>query len=118
MAEEEDDDDDDIKELEPPKVLGDVLESVAGALFVDSQMNLEVVWSRFYPFFKPLIGKSTIICNDVVHSLQKFVLLVDFIGLCMHSKRLALSDEYATLIIFFQISLKHKVLQFIQYKNC
>ena len=50
MAEEEDDDDDDIKELEPPKVLGDVLESVAGALFVDSQMNLEVVWSRFYPF--------------------------------------------------------------------
>ena len=87
IAEEaDDDDDDDIKELEPPKVLGDVLESVAGALFVDSQMNLEVVWSRFYPFFKPLIGKSTIICDDIVHSLQNFVLLVDFIGLCMHSK--------------------------------
>lgn len=85
-AGDDDDDDDDIKELEPPKVLGDVLESVAGALFVDSQMNLEVVWSRFYPFFKPLIGKSTIICNDIVHSLQNFVLLVDFTGLCMHSK--------------------------------
>ena len=85
-ADDDDDDDDDIKELEPPKVLGDVLESVAGALFVDSQMNLEVVWSRFYPFFKPLIGKSTIICDGIVHSLQNFVLLVDFTGLCMHSK--------------------------------
>ena len=44
----------------------------------------------FLSFFKPLIGKSTIICNDIVHSLQKFVLLVDFIGLCMYSKKLAL----------------------------
>ena len=46
----------DVEELEPPKALGDVLESLAGALFLDSGMSLEAVWSRFYPFFKPLIG--------------------------------------------------------------
>ena len=46
----------DVEELEPPKALGDVLESLAGALFLDSGMSLEVVWNIFYPFFKPLIG--------------------------------------------------------------
>ena len=53
--------DSDIEELEPPKALGDVLESVAGALFLDCGMNLEIVWSKFYPFFKPLVGKYMIL---------------------------------------------------------
>ena len=45
-----------IEEITPPKALGDVLESIAGALFLDSDMSLEIVWLKFYPFFKPLIG--------------------------------------------------------------
>lgn len=45
-----------VEDFEPPKALGDVLESVAGALFLDSDMSLEVVWMKFFPFFKPLIG--------------------------------------------------------------
>ena len=49
--------DDDIDELDPPKALGDVLESLAGAVFLDSGLSLETVWAIFYPFFKPLIGK-------------------------------------------------------------
>lgn len=48
--------DDDVDELDPPKALGDVLESLAGAVFLDSGLSLEVVWEKFYPFFKPLIG--------------------------------------------------------------
>ena len=58
--EEEEDEEADITELEPPKVLGDVLESLAGALFLDSGMSLETVWSYFYPFFRPLIGEDRI----------------------------------------------------------
>ena len=51
-----DDEDDDVEDLDPPKALGDVLESIAGALFLDCGMSLETVWLKFYPFFKPLIG--------------------------------------------------------------
>ena len=53
MAEEESEEEDE-EEMEPPKVLGDVLESVAGAVFVDSGMSLEKVWN----IFKPLIEKK------------------------------------------------------------
>ena len=31
-------------DVEPPKVLGDLLESLAGAIFMDSGMNLQAVW--------------------------------------------------------------------------
>ena len=50
--------DDDVDDLDPPKALGDVLESLAGAVFLDSGLSLETVWDIFHPFFKPLIGKS------------------------------------------------------------
>lgn len=46
-----------IEEIDPPKALGDVLESIAGALFLDSDMSLEIVWLKFFPFFRPLIGQ-------------------------------------------------------------
>ncbi|KRT83525.1 helicase [Oryctes borbonicus] len=34
--------------LDVPKVLGDIFESLAGAVFLDSDMNLKVVWDVFY----------------------------------------------------------------------
>ena len=47
----------DIDELDPPKVLGDLLESVAGAIFVDSKMSLSAVWRVFQPLFQEKIGQ-------------------------------------------------------------
>ena len=47
----------DIDELDPPKVLGDILESVTGAVFLDSGMSLESVWSVFCPLFEEKIGE-------------------------------------------------------------
>ena len=47
----------DIDELDPPKVLGDLLESVAGAIFVDSKMSLGAVWRVFHPHFQEKIGQ-------------------------------------------------------------
>ena len=34
------------------QVLGDILESIIGAIFVDSDMNLEVVWEVYTRLFK------------------------------------------------------------------
>lgn len=50
-----------VDELDPPKVLGDLLESLAGAIFLDSGMSLEKVWTVFRPFFQKRIGKQKIL---------------------------------------------------------
>lgn len=40
-----------------PKALGDVFESVAGAIFLDSEMSLDAVWRVYYRIMKNEIGK-------------------------------------------------------------
>ncbi|XP_052768714.1 endoribonuclease Dicer-like [Mya arenaria] len=44
-------------ELEVPKALGDIFESVAGAVYLDSGMSLDTVWRVFYRIMKPQIDK-------------------------------------------------------------
>ena len=39
-----------------PKALGDIFESVAGAVYLDSGMSLDVVWRVFSRIMKPYIG--------------------------------------------------------------
>jgi endoribonuclease Dicer len=46
----------DLEEVEVPKALGDIFESVAGAIFLDSGLSLDVVWNVFYKMLKPEIG--------------------------------------------------------------
>ena len=46
-----------LEDIEVPKALGDIFESVAGAIFLDSGMSLEAVWNAYYPMMKPEIGK-------------------------------------------------------------
>ena len=41
-----------------PKVLGDLFESMAGAVFLDSGLDLVTVWNVFYPIMKPVLGKT------------------------------------------------------------
>lgn len=52
-----------VEDLDPPKVLGDLLESIAGAIFIDSGMSLEAVWSIFQPLFDKKIGKFWYVFN-------------------------------------------------------
>ena len=42
--------------IEAPKVLGDIFESVAGAVFLDSGMDLTKVWGVYYRMMQPYIG--------------------------------------------------------------
>jgi len=46
------------EDVEVPKALGDVFESVAGAIFLDSGMSLDAVWRVYYQMMKTEIGKA------------------------------------------------------------
>ena len=59
MDEEQDEDGEDV---EIPKALGDIFESVAGAIYLDSGMSLDTVWRVYYRLMKPQIGKALLIC--------------------------------------------------------
>ncbi|KAK1273867.1 hypothetical protein QJS04_geneDACA021904 [Acorus gramineus] len=43
-----------------PKVLADVIESLAGAILVDSGFNKDVVWKSIRPLLEPLVSPDTI----------------------------------------------------------
>ena len=44
--------------IEAPKVLGDIFESVAGAVFLDSGMDFTKVWGVYYRMMQPYIGMT------------------------------------------------------------
>ncbi|KAF5805936.1 putative ribonuclease III [Helianthus annuus] len=45
-----------------PKVLGDIVESIAGAIFLDSQQNTSFVWKVFQPLLQPMVTPETLQC--------------------------------------------------------
>lgn len=45
-----------MEDVEVPKALGDIFESVAGAIYLDSNMSLDTVWRVYYSMMKPEIG--------------------------------------------------------------
>ncbi|RWS16251.1 endoribonuclease Dicer-like protein [Dinothrombium tinctorium] len=45
------------EDVEVPKALGDIFESVAGAIFLDSGMSLDAVWRVYYSMMKPEIER-------------------------------------------------------------
>lgn len=47
------------EDVEVPKALGDVFESLAGAIYMDSRMSLDAVWSVYYRIMKAEIGKKS-----------------------------------------------------------
>lgn len=64
-----------------PKALGDIFESVAGAIYLDSGMSLDTVWKVFYRIMKHQIGNILSIALSVVHwTVNASVLCPDFEG--------------------------------------
>ena len=47
--------------IEVPKVLGDVFEAVVCAVFLDSGMDLDLVWKIYQPLFMPFIGMISLV---------------------------------------------------------
>lgn len=62
-----------MEDVEVPKALGDIFESVAGAIYLDSNMSLDTVWRVYYSMMKPEIG-------EYFSSFQtKFVFFITFL---------------------------------------
>lgn len=48
-----------------PKVLGDIVESIAGAIFLDSGRDTSVVWKVFQPLLDPMVTPETLPMHPV-----------------------------------------------------
>lgn len=48
-----------------PKVLGDIVESIAGAVFLDSGRDTAVVWRVFQPLLEPMVTPETLPMHPV-----------------------------------------------------
>ncbi|CAI9103564.1 OLC1v1002075C1 [Oldenlandia corymbosa var. corymbosa] len=48
-----------------PKVLGDIIESIAGAIFLDSKRDTAVVWKVFRPLLEPMVTPETLPMHPV-----------------------------------------------------
>lgn len=59
------------EDIEVPKALGDVFESVAGAIYLDSNMSLDAVWKVYYRIMKNEIGKTT---NQIIINTKNIYL--------------------------------------------
>ncbi|CAH1411951.1 unnamed protein product [Lactuca virosa] len=48
-----------------PKVLGDIIESIAGAIFLDSERDTSAVWKVFQPLLQPMVTPETLPMHPV-----------------------------------------------------
>ncbi|CAN1309692.1 Endoribonuclease Dicer homolog 1 [Linum perenne] len=48
-----------------PKVLGDIVESIAGSIFLDSGLDTRVVWKVFQPLLDPMVTPETLPMHPV-----------------------------------------------------
>ncbi|PNY00825.1 endoribonuclease dicer 2-like protein [Trifolium pratense] len=75
-----------------PKVLGDIIESLAGAILVDSGYNKEVVWQSIRPLLEPLVTPDTLtihpirelieLCQKMNYTMKKTVSRNDGVTSC------------------------------------
>ncbi|CAL9776289.1 unnamed protein product [Musa acuminata subsp. burmannicoides] len=48
-----------------PKVLGDIVESIAGAIFLDNEHDASIVWKVFQPLLHPMVTPETLPMHPV-----------------------------------------------------
>ncbi|TKY74839.1 Endoribonuclease Dicer-like 3a [Spatholobus suberectus] len=65
--------------IRAPKVLGDLVESIAGAILIDTKLSLDQVWNVFYPLLSPIVTPDKLELppfrelNELCDSLGYFV---------------------------------------------
>ncbi|KAM4077934.1 hypothetical protein ACJW30_12G177800 [Castanea mollissima] len=65
-----------LEEPKCPKALGDMVESIAGAMVIDTKLHLDDVWRIFKPLLSPIVTPD----NLVLHPLRKLNELCDSLG--------------------------------------
>lgn len=58
------------------QALGDMVESIAGAILIDTKLNLDQVWRVFKPILSPIVTPSSL----QLHPLRKLYELCDSLG--------------------------------------
>uniref|UniRef100_A0A0E0M8Z7 Uncharacterized protein n=1 Tax=Oryza punctata TaxID=4537 RepID=A0A0E0M8Z7_ORYPU len=80
-----------------PKVLGDIMESIAGAVFIDTNFNVDMVWEIFEPLLSPLITPDKLALPPYRELLE----LCSHIGCFLNSKCTSKGEE-----VVLEISLQ------------
>ncbi|PRQ25534.1 putative ribonuclease III post-transcriptional gene silencing PAZ-Argonaute family [Rosa chinensis] len=65
-----------VEDIKCPKALGDMVESIAGAILIDTKLNLDEVWRVFKPILSPIVTPSSL----QLHPLRKLSELCDSLG--------------------------------------
>lgn len=52
-------------DFKAPKVLGDIVESIAGAVFLDNGLSTDAVWQVFEPLLQPMVTQDTLPMHPV-----------------------------------------------------
>lgn len=60
--------------VQVPKVLGDIFESLAGAIYLDSGLDLQEVWRVYYRLMRREIGESSEIKNLCALFYWRFII--------------------------------------------
>jgi len=75
------DDCEEAEDVEVPKALGDVFESVAGAIYLDSNMSLDTVWKVYHKIMENEMGKITY--TDHLNIIIIFKLIASKTFICL-----------------------------------
>ncbi|MED6203666.1 helicase [Stylosanthes scabra] len=62
--------------IKAPKALGDLVESIAGAILVDTKLNLNDLWRIFYPLLSPIVTPDKL----ELPPLRELIELCDSLG--------------------------------------
>uniref|UniRef100_A0A0E0EZ43 Dicer-like protein 3b n=1 Tax=Oryza meridionalis TaxID=40149 RepID=A0A0E0EZ43_9ORYZ len=86
-----------------PKVLGDIMESIAGSVFIDTDFNVDMVWEIFEPLLSPLITPDKLALPPYRELLE----LCSHIGCFLNSKCTSKGEE---VIIEMSLQLRDELL--------
>uniref|UniRef100_A0A804J326 Uncharacterized protein n=1 Tax=Musa acuminata subsp. malaccensis TaxID=214687 RepID=A0A804J326_MUSAM len=72
-----------------PKVLGDIVESIAGAILIDTYLNLDAVWDIFKSLFSPIVTPD----NLELPPIRELSELCSYFGYFIHTKSMKNGEE-------------------------
>ncbi|RLN41300.1 Type III restriction enzyme, res subunit family protein, expressed [Panicum miliaceum] len=86
-----------------PKVLGDIMESITGAIFIDVNFNVDMVWKIVEPLLSPMITPDKLALPPYRELLE----LCSHLGCFINSKCTSKGEE---LIIEMKVQLRDELL--------
>lgn len=95
-----------------PKVFGDLLESLAGAVFLDCGLDLVTVWQVFYPIMKNTIGKLFHMLKNGVFRLKMIVLIGVLCGVRFVLKKKKNNFIFVTFNLWLYSYIDHLLCAF------